>query len=936
MSAPGITPTPASPGTARFPFAPGPLRMAQPRSNSRTRATAGPNGLPRAEARPAFSHESSRFSGHAVPRRALSKLARAREDTAGQIMLKKITVGLHSTLDKVASSTHGAVQPIRIMPKHRRKLTSPGKPVWNEYDNVAHDYILRVGETIEGARYQFTVQKLLGKGTFGQAVKCKCEQTGQLVAIKIVKNHHDYTRQAKKEIEILTMLGKTLQPRDAHLITLLGAFVFREHTCLVFELLNMNLLEYLQQHRDKGLDLRTIRTICRQLLVALDALVAAGVIHCDLKPENVLLEESPQTSSRCNVRVIDFGSACMHDDDIHTYIQSRFYRAPEVLLGARVTSAIDTWSLGCIVAELFLGRPLFAGSSEYDQLVQIQSLLGPLPPVLLQGRKASLFFMCDETGYSMRSFAQYSVSIQSSTGKPVKEPHMGARFRTAQSLPEFAAEMLPTDPANASLLADFLSLLLALDPAKRASPREALMHRFLLDHHPSSSVYNSPATSRMSSPLVPSSPMSLGMCEGSPHVMYAMPSHAMLVPSPAPMLVPGHPCYLVHTSVPASPLEAVRRLRGRTGSDSPKSGARQFPAGSAFGRAFSHDSPLKMVSSHTHTHNLSLSLSCVYARTHFFSYPHSSRFSLSGTCSAPRIANAKRCLVRFGRGLSRSEYDVNALCRCPTPTEPRFCPAQPAPGPDGSQPGRNIHGGYHSACNSVHACVPGRALTSHAPSTPPRGGRGCWLSAAHARAHAACCPRLDADPACPPGSPASAPCTSRPLACPCPRSRPRASLAVALVCTGASAGRCLAPHRHGAAADATHGLALPCPLAGSEPCRARLPSLCRCLSDSRGLPGGLFTCCSSRCFCSHPHLSSRISRPSLSACLPCRARVCCSPTARSWLPLPCRHGSVAADACRASTAGFIRPEQSRQSTHGPLLIVSSSMLFSFCFYCALY
>lgn len=568
--------------------------MAQPRSNSRTRATAGPNGLPRAEARPAFSHESSRFSGHAVPRRALSKLARAREDTAGQIMLKKITVGLHSTLDKVASSTHGAVQPIRIMPKHRRKLTSPGKPVWNEYDNVAHDYILRVGETIEGARYQFTVQKLLGKGTFGQAVKCKCEQTGQLVAIKIVKNHHDYTRQAKKEIEILTMLGKTLQPRDAHLITLLGAFVFREHTCLVFELLNMNLLEYLQQHRDKGLDLRTIRTICRQLLVALDALVAAGVIHCDLKPENVLLEESPQTSSRCNVRVIDFGSACMHDDDIHTYIQSRFYRAPEVLLGARVTSAIDTWSLGCIVAELFLGRPLFAGSSEYDQLVQIQSLLGPLPPVLLQGRKASLFFMCDETGYSMRSFAQYSVSIQSSTGKPVKEPHMGARFRTAQSLPEFAAEMLSTDPANASLLADFLSLLLALDPAKRAPPREALMHRFLLDHHPSSSVYNSPATSRMSSPLVPSSPMSLGMCEGSPHVMYAMPSHAMLVPSPAPMLVPGHPCYLVHTSVPASPLEAVRRLRGRTGSDSPKSGARQFPAGSAFGRAFSHDSPLKM------------------------------------------------------------------------------------------------------------------------------------------------------------------------------------------------------------------------------------------------------------------------------------------------------------------------------------------------------
>lgn len=80
--------------------------------------------------------------------------------------------------------------------------------------------------------------------------------------------------------------------------------------------------------------------------------------------------QSPQ------IKVIDFGSACHEKQTVYTYIQSRFYRSPEVLLGMPYTTAIDMWSLGCIAVELFLGLPLFPGTSEYNQITRIVEMLG--------------------------------------------------------------------------------------------------------------------------------------------------------------------------------------------------------------------------------------------------------------------------------------------------------------------------------------------------------------------------------------------------------------------------------------------------------------------------------------------------------------------------------------------------------------------------------
>ena len=86
------------------------------------------------------------------------------------------------------------------------------------------------------------------------------------------------------------------------------------------------------------------------------------IIHCDLKPENIILKEK----NKSGIKVIDFGSSCFRSKRIYTYIQSRFYRAPEIILGLPYDHGIDMWSFGCILAELYTGYPLFPGENEFE------------------------------------------------------------------------------------------------------------------------------------------------------------------------------------------------------------------------------------------------------------------------------------------------------------------------------------------------------------------------------------------------------------------------------------------------------------------------------------------------------------------------------------------------------------------------------------------
>ena len=119
-----------------------------------------------------------------------------------------------------------------------------------------------------------------------------------------------------------------------------------------------------------------IKEYAREILKALVFLESHKIIHCDLKPENILLDEGAtsifgSSTNKCKLNLVDFGSGSFRGEQVYTYVQSRFYRAPEVILRLlpppnSYTEKVDMWSLGCIVAELFTGEPLFPGNNAQE------------------------------------------------------------------------------------------------------------------------------------------------------------------------------------------------------------------------------------------------------------------------------------------------------------------------------------------------------------------------------------------------------------------------------------------------------------------------------------------------------------------------------------------------------------------------------------------
>ncbi|KAK2796274.1 dual specificity protein kinase yak1 [Onygenales sp. PD_10] len=373
----------------------------------------------------------------------------------------------------------------------RRVLTKPSKGVKNDgYDNDDSDYILYVNDILgsEEANHKnrYLILDVLGQGTFGQVVKCQNLKTQEVVAVKVIKNRTAYFNQSMMEVSVLDLINSKLDKNDDHhLLRLRDTFIHRQHLCLVFELLSVNLYELIKQNQFRGLSTTLVRVFAQQLLNGLTLLNKARLIHCDLKPENILLKnlESPI------IKIIDFGSACDERQTVYTYIQSRFYRSPEVLLGLPYSSAIDMWSLGCIVVELFLGLPLFPGSSEYNQVSRITEMLGMPPTWMLENGKQSLeFFEKTQDEFGRRSFRLKSMEQYSREHNTKEQP--SKKYFQATTLPEIIRTYsmprknmkqaeIDREVNNRVAFIDFVRGLLSINPLERWSPQQAKLHPFI-------------------------------------------------------------------------------------------------------------------------------------------------------------------------------------------------------------------------------------------------------------------------------------------------------------------------------------------------------------------------------------------------------------------------------------------------------------------------
>lgn len=372
----------------------------------------------------------------------------------------KLTVGLISTYKHINEVYYTAK-------RARKKHTSS----YNDgYDDENHDYIIRANE-VWFERYE--IKGMLGKGSFGQVAEAYDRERQDRVAIKIIKNKRAFRNQARIEIELLEEMNAQDPDDNFHVVRLYRHFEHRNHLCLVFEYLSYNLYDLIRNTAFKGISLNLIRKFAQQICHALLFLSTPeiGIIHCDLKPENILLKNPKRTA----IKLIDFGSSCKIGKTMYPYIQSRFYRSPEVLLSLPYDEKIDMWSLGCILYELHTGDPIFNGTSEQDQVFKISETFG-LPPdyMMEKGRKTSSYFKKPAQGVAWERVAS------TKTYKGIRQRKLSDMLGSNTGGPGGRRKKeLGHAPADYAKFEDLLSRLLDIDPKTRMTPSEALDHEFL-------------------------------------------------------------------------------------------------------------------------------------------------------------------------------------------------------------------------------------------------------------------------------------------------------------------------------------------------------------------------------------------------------------------------------------------------------------------------
>ncbi|KAM3070463.1 negative regulator of the PHO system [Clarireedia jacksonii] len=222
-------------------------------------------------------------------------------------------------------------------------------------------------------RHPSSFQQLekLGEGTYATVFKGRNRQTGELVALKEIHldSEEGTPSTAIREISLMKEL------KHENIVSLHDVIHTENKLMLVFEHMDKDLKKYMDTQGDRGaLPPPTIKSFMYQLLKGIDFCHQNRVLHRDLKPQNLLINTKGQ------LKLADFGLARAFGIPVNTFsneVVTLWYRAPDVLLGSRTYStSIDIWSAGCIMAEMYTGRPLFPGTTNEDQLVRIFRIMG--------------------------------------------------------------------------------------------------------------------------------------------------------------------------------------------------------------------------------------------------------------------------------------------------------------------------------------------------------------------------------------------------------------------------------------------------------------------------------------------------------------------------------------------------------------------------------
>ncbi|XP_046585162.1 LOW QUALITY PROTEIN: serine/threonine-protein kinase PRP4 homolog [Haliotis rubra] len=338
----------------------------------------------------------------------------------------------------------------------------------DNWDDAEGYYRVRISETLDK---RYNVYGYTGQGVFSNVVRGRDAARGsQDVAIKIIRNNEMMHKTGLKELEFLRKLNDADPDDKFHCLRLYRHFFHKNHLCLVFESLSMNLREVLKKYgKDIGLHIKAVRSYSQQLFLALKLLKRCSILHADIKPDNILVNESKLVLKLC-----DFGSAShVSENDITPYLVSRFYRAPEIIIGMGYDHAIDMWSVGCTIYELYTGKILFPGNSNNEMLKFVMDVKGKMPNKMI--RKGMFKEQHFDSNYN---FLYHEVDKVTQREKVTVLSNINPNKDLLAEMVGY--QRLPDDQLRkVAQLKDLLERTIMLDPSKRLSINQELTHHFI-------------------------------------------------------------------------------------------------------------------------------------------------------------------------------------------------------------------------------------------------------------------------------------------------------------------------------------------------------------------------------------------------------------------------------------------------------------------------
>ena len=235
--------------------------------------------------------------------------------------------------------------------------------------------------------FRYEILGEIGKGAYSNVFKCYDHKRNFNVAVKCVRNDIKFKHSGNKEINLLKKINCNF------ICNFINYFNYNNKTCIVFNLYNNNLYVELKNRNFKPFSVEVVKKYTYQMINALCYLKDIQLIHCDIKPENTVIVNFNEEQEDMEIKLIDIGSAQTSKEVYSSYIQSRYYRSPEIIMHRGFDYNADLWSLGCNIYELSTGKPLFPSKNETNLIYDIYKVIGyPTNEFLSKCNRKSILF----------------------------------------------------------------------------------------------------------------------------------------------------------------------------------------------------------------------------------------------------------------------------------------------------------------------------------------------------------------------------------------------------------------------------------------------------------------------------------------------------------------------------------------------------------------